>query len=61
MVDREDALGFDKRIPENIRDACMGLCQDVAALQSKWVFYPGLYGTKENAALLSELALGRST
>ena len=34
----------------------MWLCQDVAALQSKWDFYLELYGKEENTALLSELA-----
>lgn len=57
MTDFENTFGYDTRIPENIREIFMWLCQDVAALQSKWDFYLKLYGNEENTALLSELAL----
>ncbi len=56
MTNIEDASGYDNRVPENIRETFMWLCQDVAALQSKWDFYLELYGKEENTALLSELA-----
>lgn len=56
MTDSENAFGYDTRIPENIRLIFMWLCQDVAALQSKWDFYLELYDNQENTALLSELA-----
>ena len=56
MTDIENAFGYDTRIPENIRVIFMWLCQDVAALQSKWDFYLELYDSEENTALLSELA-----
>jgi HEPN superfamily AbiU2-like protein len=56
MNDFENAFGYDSRIPDNIREIFMWLCQDVAALQSKWDFYLELYGNEETTALLSELA-----
>jgi hypothetical protein len=56
LTDFENAFGYDTRIPENIREIFMWLCQDVAALQSKWDFYLQLYSEEENTDLLSELA-----
>jgi hypothetical protein len=56
VTEIENAFGYDTRIPENIREIFMWLCQDVAALQSKWDFYVELYGREENTTLLTELA-----
>lgn len=56
MTKNKDAFGFNERLPENIREIFLWLCQDVAALQSKWGFYLELYNKEENTALLSELA-----
>ena len=51
-----NAFGYDSRLPEDIREVFMWLCQDVASLQNKWSFYLGLFSSQENAALLSNLA-----
>lgn len=56
MTDIENAFGYNTLIPENIREIFMWLCQDVAALQSKWDFYLELYSDEETTSLLSELA-----
>jgi hypothetical protein len=48
-------FGYEPKLPDNIRDIFMWLCQDVASLRSKWGFYCELFGTQENAELLSEL------
>ncbi len=56
MSNFENAFGYDSQIPESIREIFMWLCQDVAALQSKWDFYLELYDKEENTALLSDLA-----
>lgn len=53
-----NAFGYDSRLPENIREVFMWLCQDVASLQNKWSFYLGLFSNRENTALLSDLARG---
>ncbi|MCE9645351.1 MAG: hypothetical protein K8S20_05070 [Chloroflexi bacterium] len=49
-------FGYSEKIPENIRDVFMWLCQDVASLQHKWDFWLELFGKSENTDLLSELA-----
>ena len=49
-------FGYNPRLPEDIREIFMWLCQDVASLQNKWSFYLGLFSSQENAALLSDLA-----
>ena len=49
-------FGYSEKLPENIKDAFMWLCQDVSILQSKWDFFSYLFGTKANTDLLSELA-----
>jgi len=51
-----DAFGYDPKLPDNIREVFMWLCQDVAALRNKWSLYLELFGDKENTELLSELA-----
>jgi hypothetical protein len=48
--------GYVDRIPDEIRGICMGLCRDVAALHLKWDTYLGLFGSPDNAALLSDTA-----
>ena len=52
-----DTFGYDEKLPEDIRDIFMWLCQDVAALYYKWHFYSELYSKEENTKLLSRLAL----
>jgi hypothetical protein len=52
----KNAFGYIEQLPENIKDAFMWLCQDVASLQHKWDFYLELFGKSENTDLLSELA-----
>jgi hypothetical protein len=52
----DDAFGYDIRLPDNIREIFMWLCQDVAALRNKWSFYIELFSGEENTGLLSELA-----
>lgn len=52
----DNPFGYDKRLPEDIRDIFMWLCQDVASLQFKWDLYKGLFGSKETTQLLSEVA-----
>jgi len=49
-------FGYDSRLPEEIREIFMWLCQDLASLQDKWCFYLELYSSEENAMLLSDLA-----
>ena len=51
-----DVFGYDLRLPVDIREIYMWLCQDVASLQNKWSFYMELFGSQENTALLSDLA-----
>jgi len=51
-------FGYDIRLPENIREVFMWLCQDVTSLQSKWSLYLKLFSNQEDTMLLSELALG---
>lgn len=51
-----DAFGYDPRLPDNIREVFMWLCQDIASLRNKWSFYLELFGSKGNTELLSELA-----
>jgi hypothetical protein len=48
--------GYNTKIPEEIRDACADLWDDVAMLHLKWNFYLELFGDRENAQLLSNLA-----
>lgn len=49
-------FGYTEKLPEDIRDVFMWLCQDVASLQQKWDFWLELFGKSENTDLLSELA-----
>lgn len=52
-----DAFGYDPKLPDNLREIFVWLCQDVAALREKWSFYLELFGSEENTDLLSELVL----
>jgi len=52
----DGAFGYNLRIPENIRELFMWLCQDLAALYEKWKFYIELFGKQENTELMSDLA-----
>jgi hypothetical protein len=53
----EDRFGYEEKIPDTIREIFMWLCQEVVSLQDKWRFYQELFGSDENAALLSDLAI----
>jgi hypothetical protein len=48
--------GYVDRMPKEIRVICAGLCRDVAALHLKWDTHLGLFGSPDNAALLSDTA-----
>ena len=48
--------GYSERIPEEIRDACADLYDDVAMLHLKWRYYRELFQERDNAELLSKLA-----
>lgn len=52
----KDSFGYSEKLPENIQDVFMWLCQDVASLQQKWDFWLELFGESQNTKLLSELA-----
>ena len=52
----EETFGYSERIPGEIRDACMLLCQDVAMLHHKWSSYLDLFSSQENMDLLSNVA-----
>jgi len=49
-------FGYDPKLPEEIREIFMWLCQDVVSLRGKWDFYLGLFSNEENTALLNRLA-----
>jgi len=53
----KDAFGYSEKIPEDIREIFVWLCQDLASLQDKWRFYTDLFSSEENTSLLSEIAL----
>jgi hypothetical protein len=48
--------GYDERIPEEIRDICADLCDDVTILHVKWTFYRELFTFRANTDLLSAVA-----
>ena len=52
----DDRFGYDKVIPEEIREVFMWLCQDLASLYFMWNFYKGLFGNIEDVALLTNYA-----
>lgn len=52
----QDRFGSSDRIPEEIRDIGMRLCEDVTVLHTKWSLYLELFGSPENTALMSDLA-----
>jgi hypothetical protein len=51
----EGKFGHIENLPEEIRESFMWLSQDVVALHRKWDFYLGLFGKKENFAVISHL------
>ena len=53
----KDAFGYSEKLPEDIKEIFVWLCQDLVSLQDKWRFYTDLFGSEENTSLLSELAL----
>lgn len=53
----KDAFGYSEKLPEDIREIFVWLCQDLVSLQDKWRFYTDLFSSEENTSLLSELAL----
>ena len=53
----KDAFGYSEKLPEDIREIFVWLCQDLISLQDKWRFYTDLFSSEENTSLLSELAL----
>lgn len=52
----EDRFGYDEKIPKDIREIFMWLCQDVASLFRMWDFYVGLFRKKEVSLLLADYA-----
>ncbi|HKI20627.1 MAG TPA: hypothetical protein VKA15_22245 [Isosphaeraceae bacterium] len=48
--------GETEKIPEEIREACADLYDEVAMLHVKWSFYQELFQDRENAQLLSNRA-----
>jgi len=53
----KDAFGYSEKLPEDIREIFVWLCQDLVSLQDEWRFYTDLFSSEENTSLLSELAL----
>jgi hypothetical protein len=51
-----NALGYDQVLPESIRGIFKSVYEDVVWLQCKWDFYIGLFSSRENTDLLSDLA-----
>lgn len=51
----EGKFGHIENLPEEVRESFMWLAQDVVALHRKWDFYLGLFGKKENFAVISHL------
>ena len=47
-----DDYGYVAQLPADIREIFMWLCQDVAWLDRKWIFYLGLFGKPENYAVM---------
>lgn len=52
----KDAFGYSEKLPENIREIFVWLCQDIASLRDKWDFYLGLFKDAERTTLLSDCA-----
>lgn len=51
-----NTFGYDPALPEDTREIFMWLCQDVAAVHSKWRFYLELFSSEEHTGLMSDLA-----
>lgn len=54
----KDKFGYNPELPEEIWEIFMWLCQDVASLHNKWIFYLELFSSPETTTLLSDLARG---
>jgi len=51
-------FGDCQHFPEPVRVMFLGLCQDVASLHAKWRLYLDLFSSREDTAILSDLARG---
>jgi hypothetical protein len=45
--DYSDSFGYEKNLPDDIREIFMWLCQDVAHIQFAWTFYIELFTSKD--------------
>ena len=52
----DNALKYVEGLPDNIQEIFNSVYWDVVWLQCKWDFYLGLFGSRENTDLLSDLA-----
>jgi hypothetical protein len=52
----DKSFGYDPKIPEQLKEISMWLCQDIASLQGKWDLYLGLFDNKDNFNLFNYLA-----
>ena len=52
----EERFGYVQGMPEDIQILFWELCDEVAHLRLKWDFYLELFGNRENAILLADLA-----
>ena len=52
----DNTFGYETRLPDDIREIFMWLCQDVLSLWYKWEFYKALFSEEETTGLLSDLA-----
>jgi hypothetical protein len=50
----KDKFGYNEKIPADIREIFMWLCQDVVSLFRMWDFYNGLFGNTEVSIMLSD-------
>ena len=51
-------FGYNEKLPEEIRDIFIRLCQDVVSLNQKWQLYTDLFTDPDVTALLSNIARG---
>ncbi len=49
-------FGYNEKLPEELRDIFIRLCQDVVSLNQKWQLYTGLFTDPDVTALLSGTA-----
>ena len=55
-IDYENSFGFEPKLPDDIREIFMWLCQDVAHIQSAWSFYVDLF-TSNDYKEVADLAI----